>query len=43
MEVGAGVSFATPEHGGLIIGISRSVGFSPPGPSGNINWGSTDF
>jgi hypothetical protein len=38
IEVGYGLTYMKVD-GGVIVGISRHIGFSPPGFSGNINKG----
>lgn len=38
MEVGYGISYMN-VNGGVIIGVSKHLGFSPPGLSGNFNIG----
>lgn len=40
-ELGGGYMVAPLKNGNYIIGKMASVGVSPPGPSGNINWGKT--
>ena len=40
IEIGMGVSISRVD-GGVIVGISNHIGVSPPGPSGNFNFGRT--
>lgn len=41
LEAGQGAVFAFPRKGAMIIGVSYYIGISPPGFSGNVNYGST--
>ncbi|UXX79433.1 hypothetical protein N7E81_18955 [Reichenbachiella carrageenanivorans] len=43
LELGGGLSIAKTKSGHFIIGVSKIVGMSPPGPSGNFNVGFTDY
>lgn len=43
VELGGGFMVAPVPGKGYIIGKSQHIGVSPPGPSGNINWGRTGF
>ncbi len=43
VEIGGGISVAPVQSGGYIIGISSHVGVSPPGLSGNVNFGTSSL
>lgn len=43
LELGGGFMVAPVPGKGYIIGKMGHIGVSPPGPSGNINWGKTIF
>ncbi|MFZ7132902.1 MAG: hypothetical protein ACOWWR_11130, partial [Eubacteriales bacterium] len=43
IEIGGGFMIAPLQNGDYIIGKMGHIGVSPPGPSGNINWGQTIF